>query len=421
MKVLHLIGGELTGGAARGAYWLHQGLLKLGVESKVLTNSTETYSDLTIESIAQTKKQKIIKRIRFRLDVVPVVFYKRRKNRFFSTALFGYDFTKHSLYKWADIINLHWINGGFVKIKNISKVNKPIVWTIRDMWPMTGGCHYSMNCNKYENGCGCCDQLGSKTKYDLSWYILRKKKKYIPKHLVLVGISNWISDCVKKSYLFKNFRVETLYNNVNCQEFFPIDKNISKKILGLPQDKKIILAGATGFNTFYIFYKGFNKYLGAVKHLRDKSKLFLLFFGKIDKSFVGNLGLEYKSLGYLNDIISLRLAYSAADVFVAPSIMDAFGKTLAEAMACGTPVVAFNATGPKDIVDHKINGYLATPYDSCDLSRGIKWVLDQTNPMAIEKSARQKIEKNFDIIHISQNYKELYEDVLTNSKKGSHV
>ena len=410
MKVLHLIGGELKGGAARGAYWLHQGLLKLGVDSRILTNSTETYNDLTVESIAKTKKQKIIKKIRSQLDVIPVKYYKKRKNAIFSTALFGYNFTKHPLYKWADIINLHWINGGFVKIKNISKVNKAIVWTIRDMWPMTGGCHYSMNCNKYENGCGYCDQLGSKIKYDLSWYLLRKKKKYIPKHLVLVGISNWISDCAKKSYLFKNFRAETLYNNVSCQEFFPIDKNTSKKIIGIPKDKKVILAGAIGLNSFH---KGFNKYLKAVEKLHDKSKYFLLFFGRLDESLVRKLGLNYKDLGYLNDTISLRLAYSAADIFVAPSIMEAFGKTLAEAMACGTAVVAFNATGPKDIVDHKINGYLTKPFDTIDLANGIEWALeDNTRLEELSKNARTKAINKFDIIKIAEKYKDLYEDIL---------
>jgi len=410
MRVLHLIGGELTGGAAKGAYWLHQGLLKLGVDSRILTNSRETYNDLTVESIAQSKKQKIVKKIRAELDVLPITFYKKRKDIIFSTALFGYDFTKHPLYKWADIINLHWINGGFIKIKCISKVKKAIVWTMRDMWPMTGGCHYSMNCKKYENGCGYCDQLGSKIKYDLSWYLLRKKKKYIPKNLVLVGISNWISDCAKKSYLFKNLRVETLYNNVNCQEFFPINKNISKKIIGIPQDKKVILAGAIGLNSFY---KGFSKYLKAVEQLQDKSKYFLLFFGRLDESLIKKLGLDYKDLGYLNDIISLRLAYSAANVFIAPSIMEAFGKTLAESMACGTPVVAFYATGPKDIVDHKINGYLAKPYETTDLANGIEWVLeDNTRLKELSKNARTKAINEFNIIKIAEKYKDLYEDIL---------
>ena len=328
----------------------------------------------------------------------------------FSSGLFGYDFTKHPSYKWADIINLHWINGGCVKIKCISKVKKAIVWTMRDMWPITGGCHISMNCNKYKYGCGYCEQLGSKIKYDLSWYIIRKKKKYIPKHLVLVGISNWISDCAKKSYLFKNYRVVTLYNNVDCQEFSPINKNLSKKILGISQDKKIILAGGTGLNTIY---KGFNKYLEAVEKFHDKSKYFLLFFGRLDESLVGKLGLDYKNLGYLNDIISLRLAYSAANVFVAPSIIETFGKTLAESMACGTPVVCFNATGPKDIVTHKVDGYLAKPYDATDLANGIEWVLeDNTRLKELSKSARTKVINEFDVIKIAEKYKDLYEDIL---------
>jgi len=164
MKVLHLIGGELNDGAAKGAYLLHQGLLNYGIESRILTNSRETFNDSTVESIAQSNNQKIIKEIRSKLDYFPIMFYKKRKKIIFSTALFGYDFTNHPLYKWADIINLHWINGGFINLRSISKVRKPIIWTMRDMWPMTGGCHYSLDCRNYEKGCGYCEQLCSKSK-----------------------------------------------------------------------------------------------------------------------------------------------------------------------------------------------------------------------------------------------------------------
>jgi len=414
MKVLHIIGGELTGGAAKGAHWLHKGLLKLGVDSRILTNSTETHNDLIVESIAQTKRQKIVKKLRSELDLMPVAFYKKRKKIIFSSALFGYDFTRHPLYEWADIINLHWINGGFVNIKHLSKVKKPIIWTMRDMWPMTGGCHYSMKCNNYENGCGYCEQLGSKNKYDLSWLVVRRKKKYIPKHIVMAGISNWISSCAKKSYLFKDYRIETLYNNIDSQEFLTIDKNIAKEILNIPKDKKIILAGAKELDSFY---KGFKKYLEAIKKLHETSKYFLLFFGKLDKLLINNIEFEYKNLGYLSDTISLCLAYSAADVFVAPSIMEAFGKTLTEAMACSTPVVAFDATGPKDIINHQKNGYLVKPFDTVDLANGIEWVLkDRDRWKKLCQNAREKVEKEFDITKVAKSYTDLYEDVLGNKK-----
>ena len=153
--------------------------------------------------------------------------------------------------------------------------------------------------------------------------------------------------------------------------------------------------------------------LKAVEKLHDKSKYYLLFFGKLDESLVRKLGLDYKNLGYLNDTISLRLAYSAASVFVAPSIMEAFGKTLTESMACGTPVVAFNATGPQDIINHKINGYLAKPFNSADLANGIEWVLeDEDRWKKLSQNAREKVVQEFDIVKVAKKYEDLYKYIL---------
>ena len=262
MKILHIVAGDLNGGAARGAYWLHLGLKELGVDSKIFTNSKITLSDDSIVSTIQTKKDKLFNVIRGQLNNALQLFYTKRKRIIFSSGLFGIDFTKTKEYQEADIIHLHWINGSFVNMKHLSKIEKPIVWTIRDMWPMTGGCHYAMGCEKYKTGCGNCEQLNSTSSYDLSKYILNRKKKYLPKSMKIVGISNWISDEAKQSELFKKFDVRTITNNINTQEFFPVDKKIAKEILGIKTDKKIILIGATNVNNYY---KGFGKYLEAIK------------------------------------------------------------------------------------------------------------------------------------------------------------
>ncbi len=134
MKILHILAGNLTGGAARGAYWLHNGLVDLGIDSKILTNSKITFGDDRVISTNQTKRDKLFNFIRLQLDSNMQTFYRNRKRVIFSTGFFGADFTKTKEYKEADIIHLHWINGGFVNIKDLSKVEKPIVWTIRDMW-----------------------------------------------------------------------------------------------------------------------------------------------------------------------------------------------------------------------------------------------------------------------------------------------
>lgn len=409
IKVLHVICGDLNGGATRGAYWLHRGLLQIGVESRVLINAKAPYDDAFVHSILTNKKANLFNLYRLGMDQLVSQFYKRRQKRIFTCAFFGFDFSKTKAYHGADIIHLHWVGNGFVKIKHLAKINKPLVWTMRDMWPMTGGCHYAIECKKYETGCGRCPQLGSRTRHDLSSLVIRVKQKYIPKHTRFVGISDWLRDCARDSLLFRNFDVRTIHNNVDSREFQPIDKPTARKILKLPEHEKIILTGARGLTAFY---KGFDKFIEALKSVsRDH---FLLFFGDLDQSTIIPLGFKFKSLGYLYDTISMRLAYSAADVFVAPSIQEGFGKTLIEAMACGTPVVCFDATGPKDVVTHKVDGYKARPYEAADLASGIEWVLNQTEKerQSIELKARMKAEQRFDVRKIAEEYRELYGEIL---------
>ncbi|MFZ2192741.1 MAG: glycosyltransferase family 4 protein [Candidatus Moraniibacteriota bacterium] len=414
MKILHIVAGELTGGAARGAYWLHLGLKELGVDSRILTNSAITFGDKNIISTNSNRKLRFKNIIRKNIDFAFQFLYRNRKKIIFSTGFVGFDFTKSKEFKEADIIHLHWINGGFVDIKHLAKIKKPVVWTMRDMWPMTGGCHVAeaLQCENYKNSCGNCRQLNSKNNLDLSYWILKRKHKYLPKKMKLVGISNWLSEKAKESQLFKNFDIRTISNNINTKEFFPIDKQSARKILGISTDKKILLVGSTSVKDIW---KGFDKFLEAIEKL-DRDKYFLCFFGELDKNEIKNIEFEHRSFGFLYDIISLRLLYSVADIFIAPSIMDAFGKTLAESMACGTPVVCFDATGPRDIVTHKVDGYKAKPFEGKDLVEGIEWISNNENYEELCKNARKKVVENFDINIIAGKYKKLYEEILSADK-----
>lgn len=404
MRVLHLVGGDLNGGAAKGAVWLHKGLREIGVESKILTNSKDTLGDADIVSASKTVWQLIGNAFRARVDELPLRFYRNRNTELFSTGFFGYNFTTHPLFDWADVIHLHWINNGFINVKHLARIRKPIVWTLRDMWVFTGGCHVALSCLRYQSGCGNCPQLGSNSSSDLSKYIINRKKKYLPGSMTIVGISEWISNCARNSYLFKDAEVLTISNNVSYSDFFPIDKQAARYAVGLPLDRKIILAGAQRPDHSW---KGFDKLLESLPYLKEHNPL-LLFFGNVYPRLVEQTGFEVKSLGTLTDQMSLRTAYSAADVFVAPSRMEAFGKTLAEAMACGTPVVCFDATGPKDIVDHQVNGYRAIPFESVDLANGIKWVLDNPDPVSLSRNAMKKVSEKFNTPVIAKQYADLY-------------
>lgn len=408
MKILHIVGGNLSGGASRGAYWLHLALKRSGIESVVLTNSKTTLGDRDVISISQTKAARIICAARAQLDAVLTAPYQRQRGIPFSAGCFGFDFTKTQEYRQADIIHLHWVCNGLINIKHLFKIDKPIIWTMRDMWPFTGGCHYSMGCENYKIGCGRCPQLKSRRWNDLSRFILNRKVRYLPKNMKMIGISNWLSSCARSSLLLKNFDVRTIYNNIDLQEFFPVDKQTARTSLNIDTEKKIILIVA---HNIAAFYKGFEKFIEATKKLQ-KSEYCLIFCGHVDRNLIDNLGFEYRSFGYLYDNISLRLVYSAADVFVAPSTMDAFGKTLAESMACGTPVVCFDATGPREIVSHKVNGYRAKLSDPVDLADGITWVLNNLSHGHLSRNAIESVSRNFDSDCIAKQYIKLYEEIL---------
>lgn len=407
-KVLHLIAGDMSGGAAKGAHNLHQSLLKNNVDSIVLNNHPSS-NQKKVLSTSKTFFQKQLNNFRKLTELIIVSFYpKRIKNRLFSTGLVGFNFLKTKAYQEADIIHLHWINNGFINIKHLAKVDKPIIWTIRDMWPLTGGCHYSLDCRKYESSCGSCPQLNSHNNFDLSTHIMRNKLFHLPKSITAVGISPWVSDVLKKSAIFKDKNVLQINNSINCDDFKPIDTKLARASLGIQTNKKIILVGANGINDFY---KGFDKFLSAVKCL-DTSKYFLLFFGKVDETNVTRLGFEYKSLGYISDLEKMCLAYSSATVFVAPSIMEAFGKTIVESMSCMTPVVCFDATGPAGIVSHLVDGYKAIAFDPEDLARGIEWVTDSSDYPSMCKTARVNAVEKFDNEVICKKYISLYENCL---------
>jgi glycosyltransferase involved in cell wall biosynthesis len=413
MKILHFVGGELTGGAARGAYWLHKGLIRHGVDSKIFTNSKEHFGDPTVVSCVGSPVRRIRNIIRLKLDSLVYSVYRNRMNVTFSSGLFGLDITKTPLYEWADVIHLHWISG-LVNIRQLSKIEKPVIWTMRDMWPMTGGCHYTLpgDCYRYREKCFRCPQLRGSWNFDVSTLVQQKKAKNLPKNLHVVGISSWLSECARGSKIFKQSRVSTISNCIDTDEFKPIQRDIARSLLDLPKDRKIVLAGAQHNSCNY---KGFS-YITKLQRALSSEGLFFVFFGNSNEREMGVDRGSCKSFRFLRDSISLRLLYSAADVFIAPSIVEAFGKTLAEAMSCGTPVVCFDATGPRDIVDHEINGYRAKAFETADLIHGVRWVLTHSNYEALCLNARAKVESKFDHFVIAEEYLSLYEKSLENSK-----
>jgi len=409
MKVVHVFTGPMTDGAARGAYWLHLGLKKLGVDSTILTSGHSPANDTSIVSLAATFLPVLRLALLTRLSNLPTRLYRNRQSRLFNTGFLGIDFTRNPSYRDANVVHLHWVNG-LVGMRTLRKIVKPVIWTMRDMWPMTGGCHYAMECERYRDGCGRCPQLGSRHENDLTRWVVKNKKASLPKHIRMVGISHWLSECAEQSCVFRGFPIATINNNVDTEQFFPLDQFFARIALKLPGHKKIVLVGSHQITEFY---KGFALFLDSLETL-DMTNIHVVIFGNALREELSHIKASYTYLGFLFDAASLRLAYSAADVFVAPSRMDAFGKTIVEAMACGCPVVCFDATGPRDIVVHQVTGYKAAPFESSDLGAGIQWVLSRSawSTTWLRAQARKWAQEQFDSSLVAQQYLALYERLV---------
>lgn len=413
MKIVHLISGELNGGAARGAYWLHRGLLSLGIDSKVIYNGNTVSSDDSAFSVRSNPLVRLRLSASSRLAAIPLKVYTRPEKTTFNIGIDGFPIEKIAAVSEADLVHFHWINH-LVPLSSIKKIGKPIVWTLRDMWPITGGCHYSMGCEKYKTGCGRCPQLGSQQSCDLSYLGVRLKKWAYVESITFVGISRWIANCASQSVLAKNHSVLTISNGIDLESFFPVDRLQARKILGLDPSKSIVLIGAGSVSDFY---KGLDLFREAWINIK-RDDVSLCVFGHVNRAELDSIDRSAVSFGFLNDAISQRIVYSAADVFVAPSRFEAFGKTIAESLACGVPVVCFDSTGPKDIVEHLSNGYLARPFEVEDLRVGIEWFLNRTQAEAsiLSKSALTRAQQLFDSREIAKKYCEVYRNIIFSRK-----
>jgi hypothetical protein len=180
MKILHLSSASPTIGAGLGALNTHYSLLKMGVESRIMFFMAEVNHEEHIYSFVNTQSfaARIMRLCVTSLERLPLLAYRNRRNQIFSPGKFGFYLANHELVEWADVIHIHWANHGFIDVSRIVLWNKPVVWTLRDMWAFTGGCHHSFECVNFKKECGNCPVLNSKSHKDLSYYTLRRKLKY---------------------------------------------------------------------------------------------------------------------------------------------------------------------------------------------------------------------------------------------------
>lgn len=421
MNPLLLCRSDLEFGAERAAYRLHRGLQDIGVPSKMLVQNQLTADSSVIGPQGNLTKKLI--NFRETLDALPVKFYRQRPETMFWPGWFPDRIQSQVAKLAADVVNIHWICRGYLQIETLAKLHKPIVWTFHDMWGFTGGCNYTEDCERYKVACGNCPQLGSTKEQDLSrWVWQRKAKSWKNLNFAVVTPSKWLAEETKASGLFKNVlqdvRVEVIPYGIDLEQYQPFDRSIARKILRLPENKQLVLFGA--MNATGDRRKGFHLLQPALKSLSQtkwQDKIDLVVFGSSRPTNEPDLGFKSHYLGKLGDDISLALVYAAADVFVAPSVQDNLPNTVIEAIACGTPCVAFNIGGMPDIIDHQQNGYLASAYNIEDLARGIAWVLeDRERHQQLCHQARSKAEQEFTQELQARRYLSLFTEMVAGER-----
>ena len=418
MKIVHLTNSDLNGGAARACYRIHHSLRIIGVDSKIVTQQKLSVDDSVI-LINESIIEKIKTFVRRGFDWLTIELFTIKGRGRFTFPFWGNDISKNKFVKEADIISLQWINEGFLSLNSLyklKKLNKPIVWTNHDMWAFTGGCHYTGDCENYLTECKNCPSLKHSGKKDYSNKIFQTKKNlYSDMNLSLITCSNWLANEAGKSELLKDKRIEVIPNPIETDIFIQHNKAESRKKLNLPEDKFLLLFVSM---TVKDKRKGLLYLNRALNMLFEKNRnikdIELLVLGAAEESFFENLPFKTNLLGRLSNSIEIAECYSAADLFIAPSLEDNLPNTVMESLSCCTPVVAYNIGGMPDMIDHEQNGYLAKRKNEEDLMKGILWFynLPENDKKFIRANARQKILNNFTYEKVGKKYQTFYESLL---------
>jgi glycosyltransferase involved in cell wall biosynthesis len=423
MKIAVVSTSDLTGGAARAAHRIHDGFCLIGEESWILSankTSNDKFSINFKDSISVIQSVNHSQEISFS-DIQGYINHSRTdiSNTLFSFPYPAYDISNHPIIKNTDIVNLHWVAffQSPVTITKILDTGKPIVWTIHDEWAFTGGCHYSAGCNNFKDSCSECPQLEMHDSY-IPKSILGDKLSLFMDRITVVGPSKWLAGQARKSRIFRNSRVENIPYSLDTETFIPYSKIESKRFWRIPENTFTFLFGAESMSEKR---KGFSKLLEAILHLeknevwkdaKQNGKIHFLFVGPPSEE-LKNLGIPFTIVGTINNDTLLAKVYSAADIFVLPSLEDNMPYTMMESLSCGTPVVAFRIGGMPDIIKDGETGYIAEFADTVSLSEKI--LQAYTNPterIRLGINARKDMEENYNLKIQAINYQKLFTDLL---------
>lgn len=417
MKVTLINHSDTLGGASVVTYRLMQALQQEGVDASLLVLMKSSDDD-KVEQVCSRRRRN-------------VAFFTERINIFLrngfskpnlfkiSTASHGVSVASHPLVKNADVIVINWINQGMMsldEIEAVTQMGKPVVWIMHDMWCLTGVCHHALECDRYKQQCGNCQFIrGGRVKNDLShatW--LRKRNLYEKSNIHFVAVSQWLADKARESQLLHDANISVIHHAFPV-EFYKTQPSsqVPSQLLSLPQNRKLIVMGAARLDDPI---KGFDYAIEAVNTFVERypekaEECQLVLFGDIrDASLLEKIKLKYSHIGRVNDQKTLRHLYAMASVVLSTSHYETLGATLIEGQAAGCVPVAFAHDGRKDIIDHKINGYIASYKSPQSIADGIAWAIE-TSPD--REMLHSSVHDRFASQVIAQKYIKLFQSLIS--------
>ena len=374
MRILTVANRYDRGGASRVAVTLHREFVKAGHQSVLVAGDTDLgYSADDLLALGW-RGRIVFKLLRYTEQMVLSRLYSGRSIRLsFGARIFS---ERYLFGRFApDVVHFHNAQPelGFRLSRNVSWARRRF-WTLHDSWIFTGGCHVPGDCSGYEMGCAECPAVRSGiAKMFVENAFKRKHALYDNSSMRIIAPSRSVADYAKRSKISSNIKI--IGNAVDVQKFWPVDKSVARQSLGWRQNCRTVLLGA---NFLDIAAKGIGELDALRAALKGGGEYQFVVFGRLSNARVSALPRDVLWLGHTANDDLLRIWYSAADVFVSLSHSETFGLTVAEAMACGTPVAAWGVGGLHDIVDSHVNGVLVEMGDFAALSDGLRWVLGRS-------------------------------------------
>ena len=418
MKIIHIDNADNGGGASRSAYRLHDGLRRLGENSGMYVLNKRT-KDLFVKRF-QSSSGKIkwisrnMRRLRLNLSMFRYERSAPEDQTFFSEDRTPFYKDSCRQIPESDLINLHWI-ANFLDLEAFFSwlpKNMPLIWTFHDMAAFTGGCCHAMGCAKFTEQCGACPQLGSSNEHDLSRDVWLRKQGYYSslgrERIHLVTPSRWLGKELSRSPLLSRFPQSVIPYGLDLEVFQPRDRALSRELLGIAKSAKVVLFVSNGL----VHLKGFHVLLDALSGIDASSDLHLLSLGLGSTPALDRF--QHTHIPSIGRDGLLSLIYSAADVFVLPSLADNLPNTMLESIACGTPVVASAVGGIPDTVRPGVTGLLVKTGDAAELRSAILGLLGNDS-LRVEMSAncRKIALAEYSLELQARRYLEIYEAMLS--------